>query len=220
MVDNPEGLYQLFDDYVQDSFTLAVSRYLVGELKGAVKATIQSTHDDSLPAQNPMQPGEKRFSLVELSRPGVPEFVLAGKQAEWMRAGMMLTYREYDKLREAISKMESLPIVILLYNPAAYEIYRATRVDPNEETDRASEFQRQALRAYAHQKGWRFVDMTESLQDEVNRTGSWIYGQYDRVHWSEEGTKVVASVLAKKLMQVTGTCTLKSRSDTVMSSIC
>ena len=110
---------------------------------------------------------------------------------------MQLTYSQYDRLSDEISKMHRPPGVILLYNPAAYEIYRDTRVDPDEETDRVSEFHRQALRAYADKKGWTLLDLTESLHDELKRTEFWIYGQYDRVHWSKEGTKVVAGLLAR-----------------------
>jgi hypothetical protein len=106
-----------------------------------------------------------------------------------------------------VAKLEPMahrPTVILLYNPSPYEIYREMWVDPYPEADQTSAFLREALRGFASTHGWRWLDLTEPLRQEVRTLKVWIYGRHDKTHWSRKGTAVVAAVLAAELVKVIG----------------
>ena len=66
-----------------------------------------------------------------------------------------------------LAGMEHTPTIILLYNPAPYEIYRDLGSNPKPEIDQVSTVQRQTHRAFADTHGWRFLDLTEPLQREA-----------------------------------------------------
>jgi hypothetical protein len=114
---------------------------------------------------------------------------------------MRLTYARYDRLATETGRLEEPPHIVLLYNPAAYEIYRDVAVAPDLQADEVSIYQKRALSRYADIHGWRFMDLTPSLQ-RLAQDGVWLYGRYDRMHWSEEGTHALASVLARELIQL------------------
>jgi hypothetical protein len=206
-VDASKDIPPIFERYTEDNFTLAVTQYLISNIKGAIKANMwNSSPIPHAPRQGDDGQGRKRFAVAEVSYPGGnADFeVRREKKIEWMKEGMQLTYRRYDLLAGEIDKMQQPPGVILLYNPSAYEIYRDSVVDRDEETDRVSQFQRQALSDYAGKHGWTFLDLTAALAEEVTRSGVWLYGEYDRTHWSTQGTVAVASVLGRELVKLIG----------------
>jgi hypothetical protein len=207
MVDMSKDGRGMFEDYAENSFTLAVTRNLVEKVKVIVRLIMTKLRIDSEiqgSKDGPTQEGH--FSFSDVSHPGDSDFTLYNERRfDWLRQGMHLTYKRYDRLVTEIGNMAApRPVVILLYNPSAYEIYRDVNVERNREIDRVSAFQRQAVRDYAAQKGWKFLDLTQSLHNEVAKSGFWIYGKNDRTHWSTQGAPVVASVLARELEQVIG----------------
>ena len=195
---NPRGM---FEDITDNSFTLSVTRFLVEYEKAAIKRWILKPSIGVEASQVQGNGTEThRFSVSDVPHPGSGDYkVLQSKRFEWVNEGMPLVFRHYDRLAVEMAKVQQPPVVILLYNPSAYEIYRDVRVDRDPETDRVSEFQRRALSNYAAKNGWMFVDLTASLSDEVARRDVWIYGNYDRGHWSPQGTRVVAPVIAREL---------------------
>jgi hypothetical protein len=128
--------------------------------------------------------------------------VRQGQQLAYLNAGLALTQQSYERLVTKLDGMVQRPTVILLYNPTAYEIYREMWVDPDPEADLTSAFLRDALGAFAHKQGWRFLDLTEPLGRRVQASKVWLFGRYDKGHWSHDGTAVVASVLAVELMKI------------------
>jgi hypothetical protein len=205
----------IFADYAENNFTLAVTRYLMGKVKGKVKAAMNGSVDGNPCNNNRPEATErdgsqaKRLSVSEhpITAPGYSYgevHLKQGKEFEWQEAGLRLTYKAYDHLAAEMVKTPQSPAVILLYNPSAYEIYRDVLFDRDREADRVSESQRQALSDYAGEQGWKFLDLTATLHDEVARSGFWLYGANDWVHWSPQGTLVVASVLARELVNVFG----------------
>jgi len=207
MVDASKDIPPIFERYTEDNFTLAVTQYLISNIKGAIKANMwNSPPIPDAPRQGDDGQARKRFAVVEVSYPGGnADFeVRREKKIEWIKEGMQLTYRRYDLLAGEIDKMQQPPGMILLYNPSAYEIYRDSVVDRDEKTDRVSQFQRQALSDYAGKHGWTFLDLTAALAEEVTRSGVWLYGEYDRTHWSTQGTVAVASVLGRELVKLIG----------------
>ena len=219
----PVNAGDIFGDYVENSFTLAVTRYVVDKVKGRIKGMVSRSSQELTNDNEGMAgSGRKRLVLSKVSQPG--EYLLSriipGKRFDWLNRGMQRSYEQYDRLAAEISKIHPPPSVILLYNPSAYEIYRAIAVDSDSDNDRVSEFQRHAIRDYTEKRRWKFIDLTSSLQDEVRRTGTWIYGEYDRVHWSTEGTKTVASVLAREFARIMKKCSSVPSAGAATSSIC
>jgi hypothetical protein len=193
-----------FADYATHNLTLATTRYFIDECKGTVKDTLKGlfgTRDD---APNPVREEKTGAPKIPAVVAGFKYKVLPGQRLAYLNAGLALTQRSYQRLVTALEGMVRRPTVILLYNPTAYEIYREMWVDPNPEADRTSIFLRKALRGFAHQHDWRYLDLTEPLRQRVQAHKVWLYGHYDKGHWSHEGTAVVASVLAAELVNVIG----------------
>jgi len=205
MVDASRDILPLFGRLTEESFTLAVTQYIVSNIKGALKmqqAAVAAAADAKRHVED--EYGKTWRVAQDVSRPGGnTDFeVRQEKRSEWMREATQLALRRYDLLAFEIRKMQQPPSVIFLYNPSAYEIYRGVVVYPDENADRASQFQRLALSEYTAKNGWRYLDLTGPLAEEVTRTGVWIYGQNDTTHWSKQGTAVVATVLARELMKM------------------
>jgi hypothetical protein len=185
-------IFATFANAATHNLTLATTRYLLGQLKGTIKARLAA--------------GEEETGILKIPAI-VPWFQFKVRQGQWLaylNAGLALTQHSYERLVAKLEGMAHPPTVILLYNPTVYEIYRDMWVDPNPEADHTSAFLREALRAFAHTHGWRFLDLTEPLRQEVQARKVWIYGRYDKNHWSPEGTAVVASVLAAELLKIIG----------------
>jgi hypothetical protein len=115
---------------------------------------------------------------------------------------MAETCKAYERLYTRIAEMESKPAVTLLYNPSGYEIYRDILADRESVNDEVSELQLRAIKSFATGHGWILLDLTKPLRDALKDSKAWIYGQYDEVHWSHEGTAIVAPVLARELLKV------------------
>src|SRR5262249_8087820 len=138
-----------------------------------------------------------------LGRPVRPtDEVRDGQFLSWVRAGMAVTHREYSRLVTGLAGSESKPRVILLYNPSAYEIYRDIFRKREPEYDEIAAFQLEAQRAFAKKNGWIIVDLTGPLQNALKKDKAWIYGRYDRMHWSQSGTAIVAPILRAELLKV------------------
>lgn len=207
MVYPPRQGSGLFDELIENSLTLAVTHYLFDNLKGAVKSITGSSRPVEYDRTYKVGGRSgRRFSAPDVSDPGgnFGFFIRRERMLDWLKEGMRLTQTHYDKLAVAISMMRPQPGVILMYNPSAYEIYRGDIIEQDGEVDRVSEFYRKSLRAYAEKQNWEFLDITDSLRKEVLRAREWIYGKHDRAHWSEKGTRIVGSVLARELSTVVG----------------
>src|SRR5262249_4836639 len=126
---------------------------------------------------------------------GLPAPVREGQWLAYVQAGMALTQQQYERLGTTLEERAHPPTVILLYNPAPYEVYRGMGMEQNLQADQMSALQREALRAFAHTHGWRFLDLTEPLREAVRGGEVWLYGHYDYSHWSPQGTTIAANVL-------------------------
>jgi hypothetical protein len=187
-----------FDYYAENSLTLAVTRHVTDRIKSQLKQGFSREpyqNDDSGPEQR----------AVDIAHPGqanVP--VRSGRLKDWVKAGVELSHKNYERLAAEIAQSEHKPSVILLYNPSAYEIYRDILAKPNPVYDELGAFQLSAQRDFAKRHGWTFMDLTEPLRSKLKSTQAWIYGRHDGAHWSRAGTIIVADVLATELLAVMG----------------
>jgi hypothetical protein len=196
MLAAPGDRFELFEDYVEDSLTLAASRYYIDRLKSLLK---------SGPVSNPASGGRSGTEVPVVSLPATTDYDLAPEQRlQWARVGMQETHAQYQRLLAKIAEMQTKPEVILLYDPAGYEIYRDILVSRRPELDQVSAFQIQAQKDFAQAHGWRFLDLTTPLRTELERSKAWIYGQHDSTHWSHDGTTIVAGIMADELLTVMG----------------
>jgi hypothetical protein len=129
------------------------------------------------------------------------------RQGQWLaylKAGKAPTQYSCQHLVAELDRMAHRPTVILLYNPTPYVIYREMWVDPHSEADQTPAFLRETLRAFAHTHGWRWLDLREPLRQAVQANKVWLYGRYEKFHWSPQRTAVVAAVLAAELLKIIG----------------
>jgi hypothetical protein len=131
-----------------------------------------------------------------------PAEVREGQWLAYLHAGMAVTAQQYERLWATLAGMAPQPTVILLYNPSPYEVYRGIGLEPWPEAEQTVAFQRAALSAFAHIHGWRWLDLTEPLRQAVRARQVWLFGRYDKDHWSPQGTAIVADVLAAELLKV------------------
>lgn len=186
----------IFGHFVANNFTLSVTRSFIHTTKDIMRGALISETHPSLSRDN----HANSYRLTYPARAWVD--IRHGKVLQWAKMGMAVTYKEYERLYARIAHMESKPTVILLYNPSSYEIYRDILDDGDLEHDEVSEFQFSALKSFATDHGWVFLDLTKPLRDEFKNSKVWIYGQYDTMHWSPKGTAIVAPVLARELLKV------------------
>ena len=186
---NPNEI-SLFDSYAENYFTLAVSKHLIHTLRYTIKVMVR---EGNKTGDVPLMPGPPVRPTDELRD---------GQFLSWVRAGMAVTHREYERLVTRLAGLENKPKVILLYNPSAYEIYRDIFRKPEPEYNEIAVFQLEAQRAFAKRNGWIFVDLTEPLRNTLKRDKAWIYGRYDQMHWSQKGTAVIAPILGAELLKV------------------
>jgi hypothetical protein len=189
-----------FDHYAENSFTLAVTRYFIHAGKDLIRNRLMAGTRESSAG------GAKSDDLpvdFPLGNPGAtPVYIRSGKLPDWVKAGMTLVHRDYERLVATVAGMDTPPKIVLLYNPTGYEIYRDILFDRNSKHDEISEIQLQAQRSFAKKHDWLFLDLTEPLRNEVRESKTWIFGRYDAGHWSHKGTAVVASVLASELSTI------------------
>jgi hypothetical protein len=194
---NPESnRFQVFDYYAEHSLTIAVTRLVTDRIKTKVKQGLTRYSDAS---------GQERDRAFDIAHPGQTSVLIRpGRLGDWVKAGLELSHKNYERLAAEIARSEHKPSVILLYNPSAYEMYRDILAKPNPLYDELGTFQRSAQRAFATQHGWIFLDLTEPLRSKLKSTKAWIYGRYDGAHWSRAGTIIVADVLATELLEIIG----------------
>jgi hypothetical protein len=196
LIKRESNQFPFFDYYAEHSLTLAVTRHVTDIIKTEVKQGL-ARHSDAN--------GQEQDRAVDIAHPGqmtVP--VRPGRLGDWVKAGLELAHKNYERLAAEIARSEHEPSVILLYNPSAYEIYRDILEEPNPLYDELSALQVSAQRDFAQRHGWIFLDLTEPLRNRLKSTKEWIYGRHDGAHWSREGTLVVADVLATELLGVIG----------------
>jgi hypothetical protein len=192
MVSVPADRFDLFDDYVEESLTLAASRSYIDSLKSFLKSGMAGSNraKNSVPVRPVSVPATTNYLLKP------------GERLHWAQAGMSETYKHYRRLVARITALETKPGVILLYNPAGYEIYRDILVERQPEYDQVSEFQIDALKAFAEANRWRFIDLTGPIRTNLDKNKFWIYGRHDSTHWSHQGTAFVAKAMAEELRKV------------------
>jgi len=191
MLDVESNKLEPLDFYFENYFTLAVTRYLMDRIKGAVRDVVvgKKNHESSL-ARPIIYPATANLPIR-------PE-----RFANWTIAGMAATQRHYERLVTKLAEKEIKPTVILLYDPSSYEIYRDILLDRIPKYDQASEIQLEALRSFAEKNGWIFLDLTTHLRSKLKENTIWLYGLSDGIHWSLTGTAFVADVLAVELLKV------------------
>jgi hypothetical protein len=187
-------IFATYADVATHNLMLATTRYFVATLKGEIKG--------SGDAPIPDFKEEEEVYEIAATVAGFQFRVRQGHLLAYLQAGMALTQASYKRLVAKMEIMEHRPTVILLYNPTAYEVYRDMWVDPKHEADHTSAFLREALGGFANSHGWHFLDLTEPLRQAVQVRQVWRYGQYDRVHWSSQGTAMAAAVLATELWKI------------------
>jgi hypothetical protein len=183
------------------NLTLATTRYVFDRLKGALKRRVGPRPEPpSRPPDVVSAPHYARISKAAWP----PVRVRAGQWHAYLQSGMAATQQEYTRLATSLHPMTPRPQVILLYNPAPYEVYRGLGVEPDPRTDETSAFQREVLEAVAQEHGWRYLDLTEPSRRAVQAHQVWLYGQHDRSHWSPQGTTIMAEVLRHELSSIIG----------------
>src|SRR5262245_55279921 len=186
--------------YSADNLTLTITGVPADAIKGGVKRALgpfvtgrsSGTARDEV-SRTPAAP-------VVFAKPPFP--LREGHWAAYLQAGMAAIEREYRRLWSALESTDIKPTVVLLYSPVKYEVYQGQGLEPLPEMDRTSAFQRTSISAFARTFGWRFLDLTEPLREEVKARQAWLYGVHDQVHLSPEGTVIMASVLAAQLSKV------------------
>jgi hypothetical protein len=203
---NPEpNQFAVFDYYAENSLTLAVTRHVTDRMKSQLKQGFSREpyqNDDS-------GPEERAFDMAHPGQTTVP--VRPGRLGDWVKAGVELSHKDYERLAAGIAQSEHKPSVILLYNPSAYEIYRDILAKPNALYDELGAFQLSAQRDFARRHAWTFLDLTEPLRSKLKSSKAWIYGRHDGAHWSRAGSLIVADVLATELLRVIGPATPPKR---------
>jgi hypothetical protein len=184
----PTGVLVGLAEVATENLTLATTRYLINTLKGALKAKLMAS------GERPSRTGDDALFAVR-----------EGQWLLYLKIGMQAIKKQYERLGAHLEGIDPKPTVILLYNPTPDEVYRAMWIDPRPEADQASAFQRDALRTFADAHGWRYLDLTDPLRYEVQARHVWLFGRYDRSHWSPQGTAIVGSVLSRELRKAMGT---------------
>ena len=211
-------------EYSLENFTLATTRYLFDAMKGALKqrfatllhavpnrdATAQ-TPQPELPlrtkAPAPLQNTPLATTPFAIwPRPGLgsgpPAPVREGQWLAYVHAGLAVIQQQYERLVAALAGRAHPPTVILLYNPAPYEVYHGMGMELNPRAEQMFALQRETLHAFAQTHGWHFLDLTEPLHRVVRGGEVWLYGRYDQTHWSPQGTAIVADVLGNEILKV------------------
>jgi len=157
-----------------------------------IKMRQQSQVNDNA---NPLQ-------QIRLCKPGSTLFPLKPEhRLDWVRSGMSLTLEAYHNLLKSIDAQQTQ--LIILYNPAAYEVYRpflpVSRVDTT--ADAISFYQRQELQNFCDANGIIFRDLTYAFQ-EAAAHDPYLYGENEGTHWSPSGTKVATRILREVLLPV------------------
>jgi hypothetical protein len=198
----PTDIFTRFADATTENLTLATTRYVMTVIKDSIKARRRAKGERSSATQDA---AHTFYNTGVIAPPG--NFLFPVREGQWhvyLHTAMRLIEHHYARLEATLQGINPKPTVILLYNPTSYEVYRGMWMDPIPGSDETSAFQRAALRAFAHAHGWRFLDLTDPLRQEVQARQVWLYGQYDKGHMSPQGTEIVADVLSRELRTVIG----------------
>jgi hypothetical protein len=194
-------VFTRFEEAAAENLTLATTRYLIDTMKGALKESLRAKGDRSSATPDA---AHTFYNTGVIAPPGGFFAVREGQWHMYLHTAMRVTEHHYERLEAALEGTAPKPTVILLYNPAPYEVYRGMWTDPIPQADQVSAFQRAALSAFAHAHGWRFLDLTDPLRQAVQARQAWLYGRNDKGHWSPQGTAIVADVLSRELRTVIG----------------
>jgi hypothetical protein len=224
MFEVPTDIWARLAYYSAENLTLATTQYLVDALKGRLKQQFTTLADDlssrdgvaplSLPRENseagaPAPVRDVAPAITQITIP--PRLAMAGlfpapvREGQWLaygQAGLEATQQQYERLVAALAGSAHPAAIILLYNPAPYEVYRGIGMGLNRRTDQISTLQREVLSTFAKTHGWHFLDLTEPLREIVRDREIWLYGRYDLGHWSPQGTTIVANMLATELLKI------------------
>jgi hypothetical protein len=191
-------IFEIFEYYTAQNFTLATTRYVIDTLKNTLKSKLTNGTSRHVLRNN-------NKNIIDHTKVGFlafPRYIRNEKLLDWVTVGMNLVHRDYERLVVKVMEMEIKPRVILLYNPTPYELYRDILANRNADYDRAAEFLRDTQRAFAQKYEWMFLDLTGPLRHELQESKMWLYGRYDLTHWSLQGTTLVARVLRAELLKV------------------
>jgi len=195
----PDYAFAPFERYAEVIWTLAVSRHVADAGKGAIKGLLQGGASRSAPSGGEGKPLE----ASDVSHPSEANVaVRSDRLLDWARAGIELGHQDYQRLETKLRDRPDKPRVVLLYTPSAYEVYRGILFEPSRAFDEVATFQMDTQRAFAAEHGWTFIDLTEPIRARVSANKIWIYGRYDRSHWSQSGTQIVADALAEQLLRL------------------
>jgi hypothetical protein len=197
----PTDVFGKFADAATENLTLATTRYLITMMKGALKERLLAKGDHSSTNRDA---AHAFYNTGVAAPPGGFFAVREGQWLMYLTTAMRVTEHHYARLEAKLEGLASKPTVILLYNPTPYEVYRGMWTDPIPQADQVSAFQREALSAFARAHGWRFLDLTDPSRQEVQARQVWLYGQYDKGHWSSQRTAMMADVLSRELRTVIG----------------
>ena len=198
----PMDILARFDSAAQENLTLATTRYLINTAKGALKESLLAKGNRSSGTRDA---AHAFYNTGVAAPPGGSSGFFVVREGQWrayLKTAMRVIEQEYTRLGAQLEGLAPKPTVILLYNPTSYEVYRGMWIDPIAEADQVSAFQREALSAFAHAHGWHFLDFTDPLRQEVQARQVWLFGRYDKGHWSPQGTAIVAEVLSRALRAV------------------
>src|SRR5262249_42177039 len=140
-------------DYTTENLTLATTRYLFDTMKGALKQPLTTLGNafprrDAAAQFSPPRPAlevgfpapvrERLPAITQIAlSPGLalgagpPAPVREGQWLAYVHAGLAATQRQYERLGVALAGLAHPPAVILLYNPAPYEMYRGMGIELN-----------------------------------------------------------------------------------------
>jgi hypothetical protein len=195
LITNTDDLFETFAYATAQNFTLATTHYLLDTLKGSLKQAVLADHGPAPGAHTPVP--AVPLPLLPVPPGGIQ--YRPGYRIAWTAVGLALTHTTYERLAATLAPLAEKPTVILLYNPAPYELYRDLFRAADPEADQVVALQQAAQRTFAAAHGWRFVDLTAPLRAALHANPIWLYGRYDRSHWSPQVTALVASVLRTSL---------------------
>ena len=114
----------------------------------AVKEAIKKPFRETSPGRPKKE--ELVYGEANIAHPADANVVIRKDQLlDWAKAGMNLAHESYRRLVADLQSHERDTVVILLYTPSSYEVYRDLLLERNRAYDEISEFQVNAQRSFA-----------------------------------------------------------------------